>query len=79
MYTSYSNQRIPMSTNRYQSFPTQSQPSQDRIGGFLFPFVLGGITGGLLSPAFRPNYYPAPYPYPYYQPYPYYNNYYYYR
>ena len=31
-------------------------------GGFAVPFVLGGITGGLLAPAF----YPRPYPYPYY-------------
>ena len=44
-------------------------------GGFAVPFLLGGITGGLLAPAFypRPVYprpiYPAPmypYPYPYY-------------
>lgn len=35
-------------------------------GGFLGPFVLGGITGGLLAPSF----YPRPYPiYPPYQPY----------
>lgn len=36
-------------------------------GGFLGPFVLGGITGGLLAPAFYPRpypVYPAPYPYP---------------
>ena len=29
-------------------------------GGFLGPFVLGGITGGLLAP----NFYPRPYLYP---------------
>lgn len=40
-------------------------------GGFLGPFILGGITGGLISPLFnngynRPIYY-QPYPvYPYY-------------
>ncbi len=34
-------------------------------GGFFGPFLLGGITGGLLAPAF----YPRPY-YPPYQPYP---------
>ena len=41
-------------------------------GGFLGPFILGGITGGLLAPAFsRPIYGPIPiYQYP---PYPYYN------
>ncbi len=32
-------------------------------GGFLGPFILGGITGGLLAPAFypRPIYGPVPY------------------
>ena len=41
-------------------------------GGFLGPFILGGITGGLLAPAFqRPIYGPIPiYPL---GPYPYYN------
>lgn len=43
-------------------------------GGFLGPFILGGITGGLVSPLFyggynRPQYY-------YYQPGPYYTPYY---
>ena len=38
-------------------------------GGFFGPFLLGGITGGLLAPAF----YPRPYPvYPYPPPPPYY-------
>lgn len=39
--------------------------------GFWGPFLLGGITGGLISPIFynRPNYY--------YYPYPYYGGYYY--
>ena len=41
-------------------------------GGFLGPFILGGITGGLLAPAFnRPYYPPMPiYPVPYQMPYP---------
>lgn len=36
--------------------------------GFAVPFLLGGLTGGLLAPAF----YPRPYyqPYPVYPPYP---------
>lgn len=38
--------RPPMGGNRFLG------------GGFLGPFVLGGITGGLLAPAF----YPRPYP-----------------
>lgn len=41
-------------------------------GGFLGPFILGGITGGLLAPAF----YPRPYYNNYYYPYPYYGPYY---
>ena len=39
----------------------------DQRFGFLTPFLLGGITGGLISPLFynnRPNYsYYMPYPY----------------
>ena len=38
-------------------------------GGFLGPFILGGITGGLLAPVFYQR------PYNYYYPYP--MNYYY--
>ena len=44
----------------------------NRSVGFLGPFILGGITGGLIAPAFynRPNY-PMPYNccYGYYNPY----------
>lgn len=29
-------------------------------GGFLGPFILGGITGGLLAPGFGPRPYPVP-------------------
>lgn len=36
-------------------------------GGFAVPFLLGGLTGGLLAPAFYPRPY---YPYPPYGPYP---------
>jgi len=35
-------------------------------GGFIAPFLLGGLTGGLLAPAFYP-----PRPMPIYPPYPY--------
>ena len=42
-------------------------PSNNRFvgGSFLGPFILGGITGGLISPLFyqRPPYY-GPYPPP---------------
>ncbi len=36
--------------------------------GFLGPFILGGITGGLVAPLFYNNrpYYNNYYPYPYY-------------
>ena len=32
-------------------------------GGFLGPFILGGITGGLLAPSFYPRPYPIVSPY----------------
>ena len=49
-------QRVPYNNNRL-------------IGGFAAPFILGGITGGLLAPAFYPRpYYPPPPPYPYSYP-----------
>ena len=67
MYNSY---RIPRNFNNNDRFIA---------GGFLGPFLLGGITGGLVSPLFynnqRPyynNYYYYPYPprpYPPYRPY----------
>lgn len=50
-------------------------PYENRLvgGGFAAPFILGGITGGLLAPAFYPRPYYQPYPmYPPYRPYPYY-------
>lgn len=47
-------------------------------GGFFGPFILGGITGGLLAPAFYPRPYPqGPYPQGPYPPYPNYPPYYY--
>lgn len=62
----------------------QSNMQDDRLigGGFAFPFLLGGVTGAALAPAFyggynRPYYnnyyyYPPrpPYPYPPRPPYP---------
>ena len=45
------------------------QPNNDRfVGGFLGPFILGGITGGLIAPAFYPR--PIYRPYQPYWPYP---------
>ncbi len=49
-------------------------PSKNDRFGFLGPFILGGITGGLIAPVFynRPYYnqypyYPMPYYYGYYR------------
>ncbi len=65
-----------MMPNSYQPFGAQ----EDRVG-FLGPFLLGGITGGLVAPFFygnnsgynQPyytnNYYYPPMPAPYYGPY----------
>ena len=60
-------------TNNYQN----SNTSMSRLigGGFAFPFLLGGVTGAAIAPAFwRPAYQPYPRPYPgpgYYPPRPY--------
>ena len=78
----YSNYNIPQYSRNMQSYSsprysTYSTPNNsDRFigGGFVAPFLLGGIAGSLLT---RPNYpiyapgppigfYPPPRPYPYY-------------
>ena len=68
MYSQNSN--FP-SNNFQQSIPMNYSSSNDErlVGGFAFPFLLGGVTGAALSPNFwgRPPYYP---PYPPYRPYP---------
>lgn len=60
-----------MYPNSFKNIPINRINNKDRFigGGFLGPFILGGITGGLLAPTFqRPIYGPMPiYPYP---PYP---------
>lgn len=49
---------------------------QNNRVGFLGPFLLGGLVGGLSAPYFYGSgYYPNQY-YNYYYPYPYYGNYY---
>lgn len=61
--------------NMYNTRNFNNYPSGNRFigGGFAAPFILGGITGGLLAPAFYPRPYYPPYPpYPPYRPYPYY-------
>lgn len=56
----------PSFSNSSSSF-INSNSNRIVAGGFLGPFILGGITGGLLAPAFYPR--PYYYPYPYYGPY----------
>jgi len=63
-------------------FENVNQQDERFIGGFLGPFILGGITGGLVAPFFNNNYgYNPPPPYYtnnyYYPPYYYGPNYYY--
>lgn len=68
--------------NYYNNYPNyylnkQTNPNDERfIGGLAFPFLLGGVTGAALAPAFwrpspygRPNYYQPMYYPPYYGPY----------
>lgn len=68
-----------------EGMPISSNDDRFLGGGFFGPFILGGITGGLLAPAFnnngygygRPSYY-SNYNNYYYPPYYYpYNGYYY--
>ena len=73
-YYSYNINRQPMRPNGPRPLrPGPSRPPGLNQGRFLGPFILGGITGGLISPLFwgnnRPIYYPY---YPPYGPYPYY-------
>ena len=52
----------------------QNQNNDERLaGGFVFPFLLGGVTGAAIAPAFWNNNRPVYYyqPYPYYYPYGY--------
>ncbi len=61
-----------MYPNNYYISNKKTPINGDRFigGGFIAPFLLGGITGGLLAPAFypRPIYGPPMYgPYPVYQ------------
>ena len=74
----YSN-NIPQKGNNMQYNHAYNKPNNgDRFigGGFFGPFILGGLTGGLIANSRQFNYpmYYAPYPYyqPYYYPYRYY-------
>ena len=71
MYPNYQNVPNNYMPN-YKNNPNMSYPNNERfIGGFAFPFLLGGVTGAALAPNFwRPPYNRPPYPpYPYYGPY----------
>ena len=74
------NYNFPM--NQMPNFQPKQNINQDERfigGGFAFPFLLGGVTGAAIAPAFfggynnnRPPYYYNNYYYyypPYYQPY----------
>ncbi len=56
-----------MNYGRSRSF----RPNNNLGGGFLGPFLLGGLTGGLVAPLFYGGY-NRPYNTYYYYPYPYY-------
>ncbi len=72
MYNSIDYQnRINMPMNNQNTLYSNSQDERF-FGGFLGPFILGGITGGLVAPYFNNNN-----NYGYNQP-PYYTNNYYY-
>ena len=58
----YNNYRYP------RNFPMYGRGNRFVGGGFLAPFILGGITGGLTAPLFYPRpFYPPYYP-PFYPP-----------
>lgn len=73
MYNSY---QIPNNYNNSLNRPYNNNNysnNDNRLigGGFLGPFILGGITGGLVSPFFYGNGYGRPYyNNNYYYPYP---------
>lgn len=73
----YNYTQMPTNFNYPVNTPVNFKNNDNRLigGGFLGPFILGGITGGLFSPFFyggynRPyynNYYYPPYYGPYYR------------
>lgn len=65
------NNNIPQYNQNMQKINYKKNGDRFIGGGFFGPFILGGITGGLIANS-RPNY-PMYYaPYPIYSPYPYY-------
>ena len=72
----YNNYQIPRNFNNSmnnmnsQIYSSNNYDSRLIGGGFLGPFVLGGITGGLVAPFFYGGGYGRPYNNYYYYPYP---------
>lgn len=76
MYTQ--NSYFPVNNYRpnFSSSFTTNKNDDRIVGGFAFPFLLGGVTGAAIAPAFfggynnnRPYYYNNYYYPPYYPPY----------
>lgn len=69
---------LPQNSNIYgyyvpMSYSTNNSNDERLAGGFVFPFLLGGVTGAAIAPAFwRPGYGYNNRPVYYYQPGPYY-------
>ena len=61
----------------YGSSNNVNNSDNDRLigGGFAFPFILGGVTGAAIAPAFWRPPYNRPYYGPYYGPGPFYGAY----
>ena len=57
----------PVNYEQFKPNNYKVNPNDERVGGFVFPFLLGGVTGAAIAPAFY-----GVYNRPYYQPYPYY-------
>lgn len=68
----YRNYQMPNTSYRVYNRPMYQNNNRLIGGGFAAPFLLGGITGAVLTPYFYRPYPPRPYPYPpmYYPPYP---------
>ena len=65
------NYNFPM--NQMPNFQPKQNINQDERfigGGFAFPFLLGGVTGAAIAPAFFGGYNRSPYYNNYYPPYP---------
>lgn len=69
------NTKMPVNNGSYgyyvpYTYNNSNQNDERLAGGFVFPFLLGGVTGAALAPAFWRPPYNRPMPYPPYPPYP---------